>query len=686
MVVLDVTGTAVPLATQAAADIVKTGDPIWCPSGATPGSSGCTAPAAGVTDNLADLVTYLESNQPSHNGTIWIEQSTSSSPDTSSSPISIDGSSLTTWANYTLTLQGGWDGTSSTTLVGTSYFTEPISITNWNADITFKDIAISGTAGDGLTVQTTGNITVQNVKSNHNSGNGAYLNNDSIVPTAAATINISDSDFSNNGTAGVSYDDGFGVKAISNGSITLTDVTADDNYDDGAYLDNCLDNSSGSCTNLSSNIVISVDNSGISGGDGFNSNGKGNTGISADGYGGNGLEAYSTGSVTLTNVTADGNLYDGALLGYYNSDGPTYDEIGGNITITGGDFSDNNIDYSETDNPAGLEAYADGSIQVSGTTADDNWDDGAYLENYFGSGDINIDYNGSIANGNSDFSGNDTNGLEAYSAGAITLYNVTADSNFNADGAYLENDFGSSTGGITVEASIFGKSSTTGNGTDGLDAYSNGEVSLSGVTADYNAYGGADLGSELGIAVDPSSFNNNESFGLGAISYGAITLNDVTVDANNYVGAFLVSYSGVVNGVNVVNSHFDGNGGDGLDIFTIGDAIVNCGSTANNNSGYGVSGYINGTFTNGLTLVGNGAGANGVLSGTEVDTPCGGGGKGTAPIVGDAGSLPWNVVNVPDSWRSGQYVGLHAICRYRTRPAQWRSCPSALPDRIHPRH
>ena len=43
MVVLDATGTAVPLATQAAADIIQSGDPIWCPGSDAPGNSSCTA-------------------------------------------------------------------------------------------------------------------------------------------------------------------------------------------------------------------------------------------------------------------------------------------------------------------------------------------------------------------------------------------------------------------------------------------------------------------------------------------------------------------------------------------------------------------------------------------------------------------------------------------------------------------
>ena len=180
---------------------------------------------------------------------------------------------------------------------------------------------------------------------------GAYLDNSS----GSGAIRVDNSTFNNN-------TGGDGLTILSNGDITLTGVTADNNYDNGVYLDN---------TSGSGNI--SVDNT--SGGD-FSGNNV------------NGLEAYSNGNVTLTYVTADGNYYDGALLGdYYN-----YVEVGGNITVTGGDFSNNDIHgyCGCTDDPAGLEAYADGYISLSGVTADDNYYDGVYLDNSFGSGDISV--------------------------------------------------------------------------------------------------------------------------------------------------------------------------------------------------------------------------------------------------------------------------------------------------------
>ena len=411
-----------------------------------------------------------------------------------------------------LILQGGWNGSTGSSyalLSGGSTFNVPLEIVNWNGNVTLSDITISGSNSVGLTVITIGtgnnNIALHNVKSNKNAsegafldnnagtgsiiidsdsngssefnnntnadgldihsngnitltdvtadgnyGGGASLNNDTSFPAATGAINISDSDFSNNGSSSVSNDT-LGLEAISNGSITLTDVTADDNVF-GAYLDNCLDRGGGSCTNSSSNNGISVDNSGISGGDGFNGND------------GNGLEAYSNENVTLTKVTADGNLYDGALLGYYNYDIPLSDEIGGNVIVTGGDFSDNNSGLSNTDWPSGLEVHAHGSITLTGVTADDNIF-GAYLDNCLwndlsvqctgtGSSSITVDNTsgGEFNDNNNVHLGGD--GLDALSLGTIALTGVTADDNYNND-AYLVNAYPGATGNIEVDNDTF---------------------------------------------------------------------------------------------------------------------------------------------------------------------------------------------------------------------------------------
>ena len=182
-----------------------------------------------------------------------------------------------------------------------------LSNTAGNGNITIDSVSNDGSSGssefngntkDGLSAFSNGDITLTDVTADGDQNlnyDGAYLDNSS----GSGAIRVDNSTFNNN-------TGGDGLTILSNGDITLTGVTADNNYDDGVYLDN---------TSGSGNI--SVDNT--SGGD-FSGNNV------------NGLKAYSNGNVGLTYVTADDNYYDGALLGdYYN-----YVEVGGDITVTGG--------------------------------------------------------------------------------------------------------------------------------------------------------------------------------------------------------------------------------------------------------------------------------------------------------------------------------------------------------------
>jgi len=363
VVVLDATGTPVPLATQAAADIIQTGDPIWCPNGVAPiaGQGGCT----GSYSNLLSLAKSEElASVEGHDGTIWIEQGT----DTSLASILINGIYLSNLQNFTLTLQGGWDGTSDG-LTGGSGTTEfnghSVNIMNWGNDVTVNDLYIHDDTpliNSGLTVKTTGNINVHNVRSNHNEVDGADLDNSS----GSGSIFVDHSTFDENGNDG--------LVAYSNGDITLTGVTADNNTDAGAELNNVADPPSVSITNSD-----------------FNENGE------------DGLIIFTEGDTTLTGVTANDNDGTGALL-----------KTGGNITVNNSDFSTNGFDgfdagtfagditatHSDfsTNGSNGLSAFAlNGGISLTGITANDNVDDGAFL---IDSGDLSVSDSTASGNGN----------------------------------------------------------------------------------------------------------------------------------------------------------------------------------------------------------------------------------------------------------------------------------------------
>ena len=536
IVVINSTGTVEPLATQEAADIIETGDPIWCPNTSSPvaNSGGCSK-SYGNLYSLVNAITTGKLAEPNKNGTIWITASSIAGTDSSAHNIDIDGSIFTTWAQHTLTLNGGWDGSSAGTIIGTSDFIKYISITNWTDDVTIKDINISGTNSDGLTVTTAGDIKVKDVTSTNNKGNGASLDNSKGA-----------------------------------GNITIK----------------------GSYNNFSDNQN-------------------------------NGLEVYSKGYVTLNNVIADGNKYDGALLGgdYYSD----YPAIGGDISVTGSDFSFNN-GHGGSNNPAGLEAYAYGTITLKDVTANENNNgDGAYLDNCLydetrcnGTGSIDVDKS---TFGDAPSTGNEHNGLEVYSNENVTLNKVTADGN-KFDGAILGDPYVAIGGDISVTGNSefnHNKGKQEGGNQAGLEAYAYGYITLTGVNANHNSRAGASLESfdtdQSGIDVSSSNLNNNGTCGyecetsldgLDAFSSGNITLADVNANFNTYGAGVVAGSSGKITLNNIAADH-NTDGAILLAGILVNPAIEINNSHFNYNSQYGLGVMALGNVTlNNTDAIGNG--------------------------------------------------------------------------------
>ena len=67
VVILDETGAGLPLASSAAAEVLVSGDPMWCPGDSEPGA-GCTTSHASFADLLADLADHSETGP----GTIYV--------------------------------------------------------------------------------------------------------------------------------------------------------------------------------------------------------------------------------------------------------------------------------------------------------------------------------------------------------------------------------------------------------------------------------------------------------------------------------------------------------------------------------------------------------------------------------------------------------------------------------------
>ncbi len=345
VVVVNDEGQVEPLATVEAAEILVTGDPVWCPGSAapTPGANGCTAGAG----TMALLITQLSGGGYSGNGTIWVESSYAGADNSS---ITLDHDSLTALGD--LTVQGGWNGVSGNSTIGTApVFDVALNIVNWlgnltlsnltftgaganldscnynsttglcagTGNITVADSTFTGSAFNGLVTDSAGNPTLTNVTASGNNMNGAFITAEDNSATAH-NVTITNCTFSNNVN-------GTGVDVLSDGNVTLTNVIANGN-NTGAIVDTTP--GTGSVT--------------VTGGQ-FNGNDW------------SGLDVYSAGNITVSNAEFSNNSYPGHdVTGAYLD--ATYGI--GDISVTNSPFNSNDGD--------GLFGIANNNITLTNLT------------------------------------------------------------------------------------------------------------------------------------------------------------------------------------------------------------------------------------------------------------------------------------------------------------------------------
>ncbi len=190
------------------------------------------------------------------------------------------------------------------------------------------------------------------------------------------------------------------------------------------------------------------------------------------------------------------------------------------------------------------------------------------------------------------FSGAST-GLMVFSHGNIHVHDVQSNNSMGLHGTYLFNAFSGAAGGISVDQSTF-NNKTAG---DGLEAFSNGDISVTDVTASYNSGPGADLGNNFGgtadINVTSGDFNNNTGDGLKAVSAGTISLDKVRANTNRADGADLDNRAGPSSTNMIVsNSTFNSNTNVGLSANSSGVITLNqVGASFNNNGGAYLGAY-----------------------------------------------------------------------------------------------
>jgi len=601
VVILNEDGENVSLASQEAAEAIIVGDPVWCPASITtptPGMNGCSASYATFTALLADPV-FLAGGK---DGTIWIASNYNGADNSS---ITLNGAALTNLANFKLTLQGGWCDGTDVTCVGLIDLTKPslvdvsFSITNWNNDVTLKNITFSNPSGTGVTVTTTKNITFTNVSSNSNSNVGANLDNTS----GTGNVSITQSQFNGNG--------GYGLLVYSNGTVTLKDVNANGNGNKGVFINNTTGvgkavilNGTNTFTgntfeglDIRSSGVVTLNNVTATGNGGYgiyidNSSVKAAvnlTGSNAtNANGATGLYIRSGGTISVNSIQSNSNAGNGADL--VNS----YAGSVGSVKLTGtNEFSFNNS--------YGLTVYSNGAITLNNITASNNMNNGVELENT-----PSVTPQPVTLTGSNFFNANGGKGLMVYSRGAITINSIQANGN-NDTNADLRNDYFGSTGGVTISGTNQFNASTSGYG---LYIFSRGAVLLSNISANGNNQRGVyinNVNATTPRAVTMTGTNSasgNQQSGVYINVSGAITISSLTTDGNNGYGAFLDNAWKLNNPQAVTltgTNQFNGNNLHGLYINSFGTVLANNLTANGNGTGMGFQGsgaYILNTSNN----------------------------------------------------------------------------------------
>lgn len=543
IIVVDEDGEAIPLATQEAQEAIEFIDPVWCPVGVAPQDNleGCTIAYGSLKELIDALMAGTAGVVPNTAGVIWIEEG----PDTSTGNILLDGSdtSLGDMENFALTFQGGWNGTfGSKTIVGTSTFSDRITITGWNAAITINDIIIDTATGDGLTVTTTGNIVLKNVQSNNNTGRGATLDNSG----GTGNVTITNSKFNNNGGSA-------GLTIISKGTITIKDLTANDNTSYGVNLDN-------DSATTAKTVTLSGSNT-------FNANGS------------VGLFISSVGAITVNNISANNNSTGADINNALLINGLVPATAG--ITLTGTNIFNDNTN-------GGINILSFGLIKVNNLFANSNDSNGAVLSN----SSATVGKPGVTLTGTNEFKYNVFTGLFISTNGPVSVNNVSANTN-GQTGVSVNNL------GLNSATTFTGTNAFNDNGYSGLVIQSAGQVTLSNITANGNgtamiagygvSIGNQTLTSFKGVTLTgTNSFSNNYNSNLIITSSGAVTLNNITANYSN--NGYGVSINNTPSGaskpmavtINGINNSMTHNGLSGLDITTHGAVTLNNINASNN--------------------------------------------------------------------------------------------------------
>jgi hypothetical protein len=434
---------------------------------------------------------------------------------------------------------------------------------------------------------------------NFGSAHGLYV--DTLAGTGGITLT-----YSGTNTNYISQNPWYGLEFLTNGSVVINKTLAFNNGHTGIRLNN--PSSIGSVTmntvestdatvgegiyirtmgNVSLTNIITNSNQ-LNELDIVNSTGTGSVTITNAQIGGSdnnsGIVVISKGAITLTKVTSEDN-YSG-WGAYLDNSGATTGTPG--ITVKNTSPAINSF-YN---NKYGLEIYSKGIVTITNTEVTSSDYAAVLVDNTFGTGAVIM----TNVTGES----YSLNGISVASKGAVTGTRLTGRGSSENAGVIIDNcqwNGAACTGsGNVTLATVTGQYSGAG-----LYVYSNGNILVSNLTVESNyntlpgSYGyGAYLSNinsatNASISVLKGQANSNEDTGIYILTKGNVTLNGINA-SNNYIsgtsGVYVNNTGGTGNvtilttlGANV----FNGNGGEGLRIITMG-TISATNVTARDNS------------------------------------------------------------------------------------------------------
>lgn len=221
-----------------------------------------------------------------------------------------------------------------------------------------------------------------------------------------------------------------------------------------------------------------------------------------------------------------------------------------------------------------------GAVTLNSITADSSAaGPGAFVTN-------STDGKGVTRTGTNVFNDNKVEGLDVNSGGPITLNSITANDNLSVDGVEANNFALSST---PQAFKLTGTNVFNGNANDGIQVFSRGAISASGITANDNNVGiyfDNHQGSGGVTLTGTSNAIGNKGFGVYVGTTGAVSLTDLAADGNTSDGLKIDSAGNItltcggftnnlMDGVDIAGTHASSiwtwNGGvssgNGIDIF-----------------------------------------------------------------------------------------------------------------------